>query len=326
MEKQFSRRTFIKSTGMTLAALSGIQFTKAYAALNSSEESLKVPWSSGTGLARTKVPLHATDCHHHIYDSRWPIAPTAKLKPADALIADYRLLQKRIGTSRNVVVQPSTYGVDNSGLKEVLKIFGLETTRGVAVVNTEVSDAELKELHGLGVRGVRFNLATPGAVTNFSMVEPLSKRIAEFGWHLQINGTAQQIFDGADLWNKIPCQVVFDHLGHLPEPEGIKHPAFKVMVELMQKRKGWVKLTGVYNDTKVGAPTYADSGAIVKALVKAAPNQLVWGSDWPHPTEAVDNKPDDALLLDLLAEWVPNEVIRNRILVNNPARLYGFPL
>lgn len=280
-----------------------------------------VPWSAGTEAPKLRVPPNATDCHHHIYDARFPIAPEATLKPADATVADYRLLQKRLGVTRHVIVQPSAYGVDNSLLVYALGQFGLETARGVAVVNTSVSDRELQGLHAAGVRGIRFNLAPAGSTT-FQMVTPLAKQVAPLGWHIQVNAPADQIVAFKDLWSTLPCPVVFDHLAHVPQPAGTQHPVFALMIDLMQKGKGWVKLTGAYQDTKVGPPTYADTIPVVQGYVKAAPEQLVWGSDWPHPTEKV--KPDDALLLDLLGIWVPDEVTRIRILVDNPAKLYGF--
>jgi predicted TIM-barrel fold metal-dependent hydrolase len=282
-----------------------------------------VPWSAGTEAANTKAPPNATDCHHHIYSSRFPLAPTAVLRPADATIEDYRLLQKRIGTARNVIVQPSTYGTDNSGLVEVLHGFG-PSARGVAVVIPSVTDDELKKLDSAGVRGIRFNIFTPGAVTSLDMVEPLAKRVAGMGWHLQVHASADQILQSKNLWGNLPCDVVFDHLGHVPQPTGISHPAFTVLVDLLQKGKSWVKLSGAYMETKVGPPTYADSSAVARAFVEAAPNRLVWGSDWPHPTEKVDKKPDDAILFDLLSAWAPDESIRHRILVENPAKLYNF--
>src|SRR6202521_1840979 len=145
-----------------------------------------VPWSTGTALAKTKAPPNATDCHHHIYSSRFKVDPNSALRPGDASVADYRLLQKRIGTSRNVIVQPSTYGIFNDGLVEALGECG-PTARGVAVVNASVTDAELKRLDAARVRGIRFNLATAGGATSMDMLEPLAKRIAAMGWHVQFN-------------------------------------------------------------------------------------------------------------------------------------------
>lgn len=277
-----------------------------------------MPWSSGIESPRTKAPKNAADCHHHIYDSRFPVAATAKLRPGNATVPEYRLLQKRIGTTRNVIVQPSTYGVDNRCMLDALRQFGLTTTRGIAVVNTEVSDSVLRELQVAGVCGIRFNLVQAGA-TAADMIEPLAKRVASLGWHVEINAPAAQIQAAMPIWKSLPVPVVFDHLGHVSAPG---EPAFGAIAELLHSGKCWMKLSGAYIDTKMGAPTYADSGEVAKAYIKEAPERLVWGTDWPHPT--TNDKPDDALLFDLLAQWCPEEAVRTRILVENPAELYRF--
>jgi D-galactarolactone isomerase len=302
-----------------LVATSGVAAGLGLAARGAGAQA--VPWSSGSEKPRTKAPPNATDCHHHVYDARFPVDPKATLRPGDASVADYRKLQARIGTSRNVIVQPSTYGVDNRLLVEALGQFG-PSARGVAVVNTDVTDAELKQLHAAGVRGIRFNLAQAGATT-VEMVDPLAKRIAPMGWHIQVNAPAATILAAKDVWARQPCQIVFDHLAHVPHPDGVAHPVFAMVRGLLGDGKAWVKLSGAYADTKVGPPTYADSSAVAKAYVAAAPERLVWGSDWPHPSER-DTKPDDAILFDLLADWAPDAGLRSRILVDNPARLYQF--
>jgi predicted TIM-barrel fold metal-dependent hydrolase len=206
--------------------------------------------------------------------------PKAKLRPGNATVADYRLLQKRIGTTRNVVVQPSTYGTDNRCMLDALRRFGLATTRGIAVVNTDVSEAALKELHAAGVCGIRFNPVQASA-TALEMVEPLTKRVAALGWHIQINASAEQILASMAIWNRLPVPVVFDHLGHVSAPG---EPVFGAIGDLLQSGKCWIKLSGAYIDTKVGAPTYADAAAVAKTYIKEAPERLVWGTDWPHPT------------------------------------------
>jgi predicted TIM-barrel fold metal-dependent hydrolase len=145
------------------------------------------------------------------------------------------------------------------------------------------------------------------------------------GWHVQFVMSADMTLAAKDVLNRVPCQIVFDHLACIPQPAGISHPAFGVVVDLMQKGKAWVKLSGAYQDTKVGPPTYADTIPVAQAYVKAAPERCVWGSDWPHPSEqSKPALPDDAVLFDLLARWVPDEAVRNKILVDNPAKLYGF--
>jgi predicted TIM-barrel fold metal-dependent hydrolase len=310
------RRTFLKGAGlMALAAAGGIRIPESHA-----QE--KVPWSSGTDLPKLKAPANSCDCHMHIYDARFPADPGATLRPADALVDDYRLLQKRIGTTRNVIVTPSTYGTDNRVTLDAMAKIGA-TVRGVVVVNASVADAELKRLADLGVRGIRFNLVQAGATT-VEMLEPLSTRVNALGWHVQIHMLADQIVKIEDLLYKLASPIVFDHMGRMPQPAGTDHPAFGVIRKLIDKGRTWVKLSGAYQDTKVGPPSYADTSKVAQAYVKAAPERLVWASDWPHPTQKENDKSNDAVLFDLLTEWAPNEVTRQRILVENPATLYGF--
>jgi D-galactarolactone isomerase len=278
------------------------------------------PWSSGSTAPRFAVPPLSCDSHMHIYDGRFPVAPTAKLRPADAPVSAYRKLQQRLGTARNVVVTPSTYGTDNSCLLDALSQMG-SGARGIAVVDTGVSDAELRRLAAAGVRGVRFNLAI-GSVTPKEMIEPLAQRIAPLGWHVQINMNPDELATAEAMLQRLPTPVVFDHIGHLPQPQGVEHPGFGVIVRLLSQRRAWVKLSGAYLGSKSGAPDYADNGAVARALIRIAPDRLVWGSDWPHPTES--DKPDDASVLDLLHQWSPDDATWRRILVDNAAALYSF--
>ena len=185
----WSRREFMVSIPCMVAGMAAL----AHGLPVASAQGVAVKWSSGTELPHLKVPPNVADCHHHIYDpARFPYDPNAMLKPGAATVADYRMLQKRLGTTRNVIVQPSTYAVDNRCLVDALKQFG-KSARGVAVVNTSVTDAELKELNAAGVRGIRFNLAQGGGTT-WEMVETLAKRIMPMGWHVQIQADGPEIF------------------------------------------------------------------------------------------------------------------------------------
>jgi len=280
-----------------------------------------VKWSAGTEPPKLRAPANACDCHHHIYDARYPADPKAALRPGDALVEDYRALQRRIGTSRNVIVTPSTYGTDNRVTLDALAAFGPQA-RAVAVVNDSVTDAELKRMHELGVRGIRFNFGQ-GAATTPAMIEPLSKRVNEFGWHIQFSAPVATVKSIMDVLERVPCGIVFDHFARVPEPAGVNDPYFAQILALMDKGRTWIKLSGAYINSKVGPPTYADLVPVARAYVKAAPERMVWGSDWPHPSEP-GAKPDDALLFDLLADWAPDAAVRHRILVENPQALYGF--
>jgi hypothetical protein len=214
---------------------------------------VSVPWSIGTEIAKTKAPANATDCHHHIYSSRFKIDPTSVLRPGDASVADYHLLQKRTGTSRNVVVQPSTYGVFNDGLVEALGEFG-PTARGVAVVNTSVTDDELKRLDTARVRGIRFNLATGGATT-VDMIEPLAKRIAPLGWHIQMNCVAAVTVDNKDLFNRLPCPSFGTISPMCPSRSASRIRCSASSRTCCTRAKPGLKLSGAYADTMVGPPS-----------------------------------------------------------------------
>jgi len=281
-----------------------------------------VRYSVGIAAPKFRAPANATDCHFHIYDNRFPPAPGGLPAP-DASPTDYRALQARIGVTRGVIVQPSLYGVDNRPTLEGMAALGPDF-RGVAVVNTSVTDAELQRLHGLGIRGIRFNLAQAGATT-LEMLEPLSQRVDALGWHCQVNMPGDKIVAAADTFLRVRGKLVFDHLAHCPQPGGVQSGTFKLIQRLLAQGNTWVKLSGAYADTVVGPPGYADASAVARAFAAAAPNRMVWGSDWPHPTEKLDKKPDDAVLFDLLTDWVPDEAVRKQVLVDNPAELYDFP-
>ena len=317
------RRTFLKAPGVAAASATGVLHGIDLRAQDS------VPNSSGTDRPKLKAPANACDCHHHIYDSRFPFSQGGRLVP-DARVADYRLFQRRIGTMRHVIVTPAAYPAplaDNNVTLDAIAQFG-SNARGVAIISPDITDTELKTLADGGVCGIRFSVAVgPLAVGNPSspgvdIIELLSKRVNTLGWHVQINMTADQIVASEDLWNRVPAVLVFDHMGHMPQPMGINHPAFKIIHRLVDKGKTWVKLSVTYDSSKVGPPTYADVNKVGQAHVQAAPERMVWGSNWPHPNEV--DKPNDAMLFDLLAEWAPLEATRHRILVDNPKALYGF--
>jgi predicted TIM-barrel fold metal-dependent hydrolase len=156
------------------------------------------------------------------------------------------------------------------------------------------------------------------------MVEPLAHRVHALGWHVQLHWSADQIAEHAALLERLPCTIVLDHLARLVLPDAQAHPAFAVVRRLLDNGRTWIKLSGAYLDSKLGAEGgYADTTAVARAWVRHAPERVVWGSDWPHPTER-GAKPDDAQLFDLLHQWVPDEAVRRRVLVDNPARLYDF--
>jgi D-galactarolactone isomerase len=280
----------------------------------------QVPNSSGTAPPKLKAPANAADCHIHIYDARF--APPVE-KPLNGTVQDYRLLQQRIGVTRVVIVTPRNYVTDNSVTLDAIRQLGIANARGVAVIRPDATDTELQRLHNGGIRGIRFTVGNPAnAVVSIDMIEPLAKRVAAFGWHVQLNMPADKIAEHANMLMRLPAAIVFDHLGKPPLPSGTRHRSHAVIRSLLDKERAWVKISGAYMNTEIGPPTYADATAIAQTFVKAAPERLVWGSDWPHP--GPKEHPDDAVLFDLLAAWAPDEKVRDRILVDNPKKLYGF--
>ncbi|MFF7708977.1 amidohydrolase family protein [Pseudomonas sp. NPDC007930] len=261
-----------------------------------------------------QLPPNACDAHLHIMDPRFG-------GEAAFSAATYQALAQPLGLARAVIVQPKNYGTDNRCTLDAIAQFKGQA-RGIAVLTPEVSDAELQQLHAGGIRGVRFSLWNPGnAVVSLGMLEPLAARIAELGWHVQLHLGPEQALDAQALIARLPLPVVFDHLGRLPPAQGTRHPLFRFIAERIDAGQAWVKLSGAYLNTAVGAPAYPDASAVAQAFAELAPERVVWGSDWPHVTE--HGHADTAGLLALLGDWVGAGGLR-RVLVDNPARLYGW--
>jgi len=271
---------------------------------------------------RLLAPPGTCDTHMHIYDRRFPTAPSALITPPDSGVAEYRAMCRRLGITRTVVVQPTTYGKDNRCTLDAITALG-EGARGIAVVDETVTETELDGLTQAGIRGVRFHML-PGGALPWTSLEPVSSRVQAFGWHVQLQLDGREFPDREALVRRVAGTLVIDHVGKFLEPVATDHAAFKVLLRLLDNGRTYVKLSAPYEVSKVGPPNYDDVGALAKALVRAAPERMLWASNWPHPSAPPDRKPDDARLLDVLLDWVPDEATRRKILVDNPARLYGF--
>ena len=285
---------------------------------------LLFPNSGGTSRPRFKAPPGACDCHAHVYDPRFPMAWPSLPAVFDASVREYRLVQERIGTQRVVFVQPAAYGTDNRVTVDAIAQLGTNAARGVAVAHSTIADEELASLHEAGIRGLRFSIHDPHTeIAGADMIEPLAARIHALGWHVQLHARGEQIAAMEEMLASLPCAIVIDHFARVPQPEGAHHAAIPALKRLLDGGRTWVKLCAPYLDSRVGSPRFADMRPVARALIEHAPERMLWGSDWPHPTEP-HTKPDDAALLDLLHEWVGDERTRKRILVANPAELYGF--
>ena len=268
-----------------------------------------------------RVPEGACDCHIHIYEDRFPVVPQAVFKPPHAPLADYLAVRKALGLSRVVVVQPNGYGYDNTCTLEAMAALG-NTARGVAIVPPDTPDAELERLTRAGVRGIRYFLL-PGGILSWDSLETMAARVRNFGWHVQLQLDGRELPRYTEALARLPVPLVIDHNGKFLDPVQTSHPGFQSLVRLLRAGNTWVKLSAPYETSKAGPPHYADVGVLARALVAANPERCVWATNWPHPAQSP--RPESAPLLDLLLEWADDDATRSRILVDNPARLYGFP-
>jgi D-galactarolactone isomerase len=267
-------------------------------------------------------PDGATDTHIHVYDHRFPVAPTAVLRPPDASVADYRELQAELGLSRAVVVQPSTYGFDNRCQLDAIAALGALSARGVMVVDSSTAPDELARLTTLGARGARFHMITGGAVP-WSELAPTAASIAEHEWHVQLQLNGRELAERLPELLALPCPLVVDHIGRFMPPVDIDHPSWRALLTLVDAGRCWVKLSAPYESTTDGAPHYPTVSGLACALVARAPERMLWASNWPHPGQAY--RPDAAVLATLLDTWTEGDRdVQRQILVDNAAEVYGF--
>jgi D-galactarolactone isomerase len=265
-------------------------------------------------------PPCACDTHMHIYDSRYTVAPASILRPPDATVDAYRQVQTRLGLQRVVVVQPSTYGFDNScTVDAVAELDG--NARAVVVVDNQVTDVELDRLTRLGARGARFHML-PGGAVPWEMMHTVAERIAEHGWHIQLQMNGRDLIDRVDALVALATPVVVDHVGRYMPPVKPDDDRFRVLLRLIDTERCWVKLSAPYESATDTTHEYRAVTRLVHALVDHAPDRMLWATNWPHPGQ--EDPPSLADLSRLAFEWMPDASVRQRILVDNPAQLYHF--
>lgn len=268
------------------------------------------------------APALACDAHAHVVsaDPDYALVDNRSYTPPPAPEADYLVMLDATGMARGVLVQISVYGTDNRYLLEVLSRHP-ERLRGVAVVDPDIDGAELERMHALGVRGLRLNVLFGGG-TGLDAMGRLAARIAPLGWHLELLLDARQLPDLLPRIAGLPVPVVIDHMGHMPAELGTAHPGFQALLSLVRDHRAWAKVSGVYRIDR--GPDYPHAARFAEALIEAAPARLVCGSDWPHIGQTATSMPDTGRLHNLLGEWIGDAALRQRILVDNPARLYDF--
>ncbi len=269
-----------------------------------------------------RVPAGATDTHMHFYDAAVPAAPGTPM-PGNYSVALYRELQKRLGLEHVIVVQPNAYRDDNRVTLAALKELG-GSARAVGVVKPGVSDAEIERLTQAGVVAQRI-FQLPGGAVPFAQMDEIMARVHPFGWHANIQLDGRELPEWEAQIMRLPGKFVIDHVGKFLEPVPPEHEAFKTLLRLLDTGRCWVKLSAPYEVSKTGPAKYEDVGRLARALVKHAPERMLWASNWPHPSVPKDRPmPDDADLLDLLLDWAGDDATRRKILADNPAELYGF--
>jgi len=284
-----------------------------------------------------EVPRGACDCHVHVFGpaAQFPFAPERKYTPGPASLEELLALHRVLGFQRVVVVHPSTYGTDNSCTVDAVRRMGARA-RGVAVIDDGTSDKTIAVMHAAGVRGVRVNLETYGAhdpIAAREAIRSAAARVAPLGWHVQVFTNLDVIDALHDEVMTLAVPLVVDHFGRADAAKGIAQPGFAALVSLVKSGRTYVKLSAPYRISV--QPDYADAAQIARALIEANPDRMLWGSDWPHPggqpgqarrPDVVEpfHPVDDGAALNGLASWTENAAELRKILVENPARLYGF--
>ena len=273
---------------------------------------------------RFAMPANACDSHAHIFGpaEKYPWSPARGYTPPDALPATYEHLHKTLGVSRGVITQPSVYGIDNSATLDYVAAHP-DRLRAVVSVDSSITDRELEAMHARGARGIRVNLADPGGnpFKSFTELRRVAARLKPLGWHIEFLLHVHDA-DMAEL-GTLPVSISIGHFGYMPTSLGIDHPRYRGFLDRVADGNCWVKLTGPYRITSGRHLPYEDTVPLAHALVARRPDRILWGTDWPHPMCPIP-MPNDGTLTDMLLDWVPDEKTRTRILVDNPAELYGF--
>jgi len=268
-----------------------------------------------------KLPAGATDAHCHVFGpaAKFPYAPNRRYTPDDAPKEMLRALHDHLGVSRAVIVQASCHGTDNAAMLDCIAS-DPKRYRGVAIVDDSFSDAGFDRLDTGGVRGVRFNFVKHlGGAPDMAVFNRVVDRIKDRGWHVVLHLDAPDIIPLSPMIRALPLPFVIDHMGRVPAAAGVDQPPLRALIELAKLENCWIKVCGA---ERISMPPYSAAVPIAHALVAAAPERVLWGTDFPHPNAT--HEADEADLVDLVPQYAPDASAQQRLLVDNPARLYGF--
>jgi len=276
---------------------------------------------------RIALPKGSIDTHVHVFEPRYPLSPARGYNPPPSTLADLRHLHATLGIERVVFTQPSVYGIDNSAILDGMAALNKEKpnrARAVVALDMSVTDKQLAALDAAGVRGVRLNTDNKGGMPiAFSDIPELTARIAPMGWHLEFLFPGKDIVELMPLFTGLQIRMSIAHFAYQSATAGVKAPGFQALLELARGGNTWIKISGANRVSRGDLPPYDDVKPMAQALINAAPQHIMWGTDWPHPNKYVVN-PNDGDLVDALGDWVTDDAMRRKILVDNPAAFYRF--
>jgi 2-pyrone-4,6-dicarboxylate lactonase len=276
---------------------------------------------------RLRLPRGSVDTHVHVFERRYPMSPARGYTPPESTLADLKHLHATLGIDRVVFTQPSVYGTDNAAILDATAALNAETpkrARAVIAVDINITEKAVAELDAAGARGVRLNTDNKGGMPiALAEIPELAARIRPFGWHLEFLFPGKDILELMPVFTSLKVPVSIAHFAYQPASAGVSAPGFQSLLELARRGNTWIKISGANRVSASDLPPYDDVKPMAAALIEAAPERIMWGTDWPHPNKYVVN-PNDGDLVDAFGDWVSDESMRRRIMVETPAAFYRF--
>lgn len=273
------------------------------------------------------LPRGSIDTHVHVFEPGYRMSPTRGYNPPDSTLTDLKKLHKILGIDRVVFTQPSVYGTDNSAILDGMAALNAATpnrARSVVAITLDITNDELARLNALGVRGVRLNTDNKGGMPiEMRQIPDLVARIAPFQWHIEFLFPGKDIIELMPVFTSLKVPMSIGHFAYQSATAGVLAPGFKALLELMRRQNTWIKISGANRVSETDLPPYDDVKPMAHALIEVAPDRIMWGTDWPHPNRYLVN-PNDGDLVDAFGEWVTNNDLRRKIMVDTPAKFYRF--
>ena len=273
------------------------------------------------------LPQGSIDTHVHVFDSKYQLYPARGYTPHDSNLSDLKHLHDTLGLDRVVFTQPSIYGTDNSAILDGINNLNGATSnraRGVVAVSLDVTDEELADFDAQGIRGIRLNTDNKGGMPiGLDQIAQIAERINDLNWHLEFLFPGQDILDLMPIFTSLKVPMSIGHFAYQPATAGVEAPGFESLLELMRQGNTWMKISGANRVSQTDLPPYDDVKPMAQALIEVAPDRIMWGTDWPHPNKYEVN-PNDGDLVNAFGEWVTDESLRRKIMVDTPASFYRF--